>query len=74
MGNEPLKKELETIDAELEAAMVHLTETSKRVDDVLADFNEDGEAKRPAPVVQLRPDAADSEDIAADEETADEEE
>ncbi len=51
MSLEPLKKELESIDLELESAMQLLSETSQRVDDLLADFSADeataARARRP---------------------------
>lgn len=45
MGLEPLKKELESIDQELETAMLHLSETTQRVDEILSDFSGDGETR-----------------------------
>lgn len=49
MSIEPLKKELESIDQELEIAMLHLSETTQRVDDLLADFSAEGTAPRHTP-------------------------
>lgn len=47
MSFEPLKKELEAIDQELEAAMIDLSATTDRVDQLLAEFS-DGVPRRPA--------------------------
>jgi hypothetical protein len=56
MSIEPLKKELESIDQELEAAMLRLAETTQRVDDLLADYTAgDGEDRKAPAMVSLRP-------------------
>ncbi len=39
MSLEPLKKELEAIEQELEAAMLDLSATTERVDALLSDFS-----------------------------------
>ena len=54
MSLDPFKKELEAIDQDLEIAMSHLSESSQRVDDLLADFNADRpSAARRAEIIPL---------------------
>ena len=55
MGLGPLKKELESIDQELESAMLQLSETTQRVDDLLADFSLDTGAAPRAPSPSIAP-------------------
>lgn len=50
MSTEPLKKELEAIEQEMEAAMLDLSATTERVDALLADF---GSAPRRAPAAPI---------------------
>lgn len=55
MGTEPLKKELESIDQELESAMLRLTETTQRVDELLADYTStEGGERKPPGMLSLR--------------------
>jgi hypothetical protein len=54
----PLKKELEAIEQELEAAMLDLSATTERVDALLADFSAGGERRAPAaPIEHFEPPA-----------------
>ncbi len=75
MGIEPLKKELESIDQELESAMLRLAETTQRVDDFLADYQAgDGGERRAPAFARLRPTAEqeaaeESDDDSSDTET-----
>ncbi len=76
MSTEPLKKELESIDLELELAMAQLSETTQRVDDLLADFSADNppaaRERKPPLVLHAVEESADS-DTESDEESAEEE-
>jgi len=66
MSLDPLKQALESIDQELELAMAQLTETSQRVDDLLADYNADVPST-PRPVAEVIPITTPDEASAADD-------
>ena len=72
MGTGPLKKELESIDQELESAMLRLSESTQRVDDLLADYNaDDGGGRRASAFTSLRSAASDEAAHESDDETSD---
>jgi len=54
----PLKKELESIEQELEAAMLDLSATTERVDALLADFSSAPRRTPPAPIEHFESSAA----------------
>lgn len=58
MSTEPLKKELEAIEQELEAAMLDLSATTERVDALLADFGNAPRRTPPASIEQFDPPAS----------------
>ncbi len=55
MSLEPLKKDLEAIEHELEAAMLDLSATTERVDALLADFSSVPRRTPPAPIEHFEP-------------------
>ncbi len=54
----PLKKDLEAIEQELEAAMLDLSATTERVDALLSDFSSVPRRAPVAPVEHLEPSAS----------------
>lgn len=54
----PLKKELETIEQELEAAMLDLSATTERVDALLSDFSSVPRRTPAAPIEHFEPSAS----------------
>ena len=76
--SEPLKKELESIDQELELAMAQLSESTQRVDEILAGFSADETAepreRKPTLALHTADESADVEDTAAAESSSDEDE
>lgn len=55
MSTGPLKKDLEAIEQELEAAMLDLSATTERVDALLADFSATPRRTPAAPIEHFEP-------------------